>query len=80
MSRPETLEIMQDHTDALISVKISQAQKQQLEKLVDESGRTLSELVREAIMALLGVYHGTETTKEDTLAETLDKGVAKRKH
>jgi len=78
MPRQKTLEFMQDdHTDALISVKISQAQKKQLDKLVDESGRSLSELVREAIMALLGVYYART---EDALAETLDKGVVKGKH
>jgi len=78
MPRRKTLEFMKDHTDALISVKISQAQKKRLDKLVDKSGRSLSELVREAIMALLGVYYGTAT--KDALAETLDKGVARRKH
>ena len=75
MPRPKTLEFMKDHTDAVLSVKISQAQKRQLDKLIDQTGRSQSELVREAIMALLGVYYGTETT-EDALAEVVDKGVA----
>lgn len=78
MPRQKTLEFMKDHTDALISVKVSQAQKRQLEKLADETGRSPSELVREAIMALLGVYYGTTT--KDALAETVDKGVARGKH
>lgn len=56
MPRPKTLELAKDHTDVLVSVKISQAQKKQLDKLVDETGRSQSELVREGIMALLGVY------------------------
>ncbi|GAI25858.1 unnamed protein product [marine sediment metagenome] len=78
MPRPKTLELAKDYTDVLISVKINQAQKKQLDKLADETGRSQSELVREAIMALLGVYYGTAT--KDALAETLDKGVARRKH
>jgi len=56
MPRPKTLELAKDYTDVLISVKISQAQKKQLDKLADETGRSQSELVREAIMALFGVY------------------------
>ncbi len=78
MPRPKTLECMRDHTDILISVKVSQAQKRQLDKLTDETGRNISELVREAIMALLGVYYGAAT--KDALVETLDEGVARRKH
>ena len=56
MPRPKTLELAKDYTDVLISVKISQAQKKQLDKLANETGRSQSELVREAIMALIGVY------------------------
>lgn len=68
MPRSKTLECVKDHTDALISVKVSQAQKRQLNKLARETGRSPSELIREAIMALLGVYHGATT--EDALVET----------
>lgn len=78
MPRQKPLEFMKGHTDALISVKVSKAQKRQLDKLSRETGRKPSELVREAIMALLGVYYGTTT--KDALAETMDEGVARGKH
>ncbi|GAI88987.1 unnamed protein product, partial [marine sediment metagenome] len=71
--------VMKDYTDVVpISVKISTAQKKKLDELSSRLNRSQSELVREAIMALLGVYYGTAT--KDALAETLDKGVARRKH
>lgn len=70
---------MKDHADVIISVKVSKAQKRQLEKLFRETGRRPSELIREAIMALLGVYHG-KTRTEDALAKTVDKGVVGGKH
>ncbi|GAJ20645.1 unnamed protein product, partial [marine sediment metagenome] len=47
-------------------------------ELATKLNRSQSELVREAIMALLGVYYGTRT--EDALAEAMDKGVARGKH
>ena len=69
---------MKDYIDVPISVKLSKAQKRKLDELSVGLNRSLSELVREAIMALLGVYYGGET--EDALAEIMDKGVARRKH
>ena len=67
---------MKDYIDVPISVKISRAQKEKLSQLSQELNRSESELVREAIMALLGVYYGRTTTK-DALAKTVDKGVAR---
>ncbi len=69
---------MKDYIDVPISVKISRAQKEKLSQLSQELGRSESELVREAIMALLGVYYGTRT--KDALAKAVDEGVAGRKH
>ena len=77
MPRQKTLEFAKGHADVIISVKVSQAQKKQLDKLAGETGRSQSELVREAIMALLGVYYGKGTTS-DALAQTVDPGVAGR--
>lgn len=70
---------MKDYTEVVaISVKISKAQKGKLDELAAQLNRSQSELIREAIMALLGVYYGSRT--KDALAETMDKGVARRKH
>jgi len=69
---------MKDYIDVPISVKLSRAQKRKLDELSKDLGRSQSELVREAIMALLGVYYG-ETTP-DALAKVVDEGVAGRKH
>ncbi|GAI79860.1 unnamed protein product, partial [marine sediment metagenome] len=49
---------MKDYIDVPISVKISRAQKEKLSQLSQKLNRSESELVREAIMALLGVYYG----------------------
>lgn len=70
---------MKDYIDVPISIKVSKAQKKKLDELSVSLDRSLSELVREAIMALLGVYYETKET-EDALAETMDEGVAGRKH
>ena len=78
MPRPKSLTFKKDYIDVPISVKISRAQKEKLSQLSQELNRSESELVREAIMALLGVYYGTTT--KDALAETVDKGVARGKH
>lgn len=69
---------MKDYIDVPISVKLSKAQKEKLSELALKLDRSESELVREAIMALLGVYYGRET--KDALAETVDEGVAGGEH
>jgi len=52
---------MKDYTEVVsISVKISAAQKKKLDELADKTGRSQSELVREAIMVLIGVYFNKE--------------------
>lgn len=78
MPRPKSLSFMKDYIDVPISVKISRAQKEKLSQLSQELNRSESELVREAIMALLGVYYGKGI--EDALAKAVDKGVARGKH
>jgi predicted DNA-binding protein len=57
----------------LKAVRLTQAQADQLKALSDSTGRSESELIREAIMALLGVYHAEAS---DVLAETPHEGVA----
>ena len=66
---------MKDYIDVPISIKLSKAQKKKLEELSKSLDRPLSDLVREAIMALLGVYYGK---KENALAKTMDEGVVRR--
>jgi predicted transcriptional regulator len=79
MPRSKTLEVQKEHKiDVPLLVKLSQAQSARLEELCSRLGRSKSELVREAIMALLGVYYGKG--QEDALAQTMDKGVAGREH
>lgn len=52
------VKVMKDYTDVVpISVKISTAQKKKLDELALKLNRSQSELVREAIMALLGLYY-----------------------
>lgn len=78
MPRAKALDLTKDYIDVVITIKVSRAQKKRLDLLCEQLGRSQSELVREAIMALLGVYYVTGT--EDALAETLDEGVARGKH
>ncbi|MBA7553326.1 hypothetical protein ES705_45916 [subsurface metagenome] len=71
---------MKDYTEVVpISVKISTAQKKKLDELAKELNRSQSELIREAIMALLGVYYG-KIRSQDALAKAVDEGVARGKH
>jgi len=76
MPRPKSLTFKKDYIDVPITIKISAAQKKQLDELATQLNRSQSELVREAIMALLGVYYGTTATK-DALAKTVDPGLAR---
>lgn len=68
---------MKDYIDIPITVKLTKAQKEKLDELALKQGRSQSELVREAIMAMLGVYYEA-TKEEDALAEAVDEGVAGR--
>jgi predicted DNA-binding protein len=69
---------MRDYTDVVpISVKISRAQKERLDILCEQTGRSQSELIREAIMALLGVYYGQTTTEENALGKAMDERLAR---
>jgi Arc/MetJ-type ribon-helix-helix transcriptional regulator len=69
---------MKDYTDVVpISIKISRAQKARLDDLCEKTGRSQSELIREAIMALLGVYYG-QTTEENALGKAMDERLARR--
>jgi len=61
MPRSKSLTLTKDHIDVPITIKISRAQKSKLDELAHQLNRSQSELVREAIMALLGVYYGTRT-------------------
>jgi predicted DNA-binding protein len=68
---------MKDYSDVVpISIKISRAQKERLDQLCEQTGRSQSELIREAIMALLGVYHGARTTEENALGKAVDERLA----
>jgi predicted DNA-binding protein len=69
---------MRDYTDVVpISVKISRAQKERLDILCEQTGRSQSELIREAIMALLGVYYGQTTTEKNALGKAMDERLAR---
>lgn len=78
MPRQKSLTFKKDYIDVSISVKISRAQKEKLSQLSQQLNRSESELVREAIMALLGVYYGARTS--DALAKIVDKRLAGGKH
>jgi Arc/MetJ-type ribon-helix-helix transcriptional regulator len=68
---------MKDYTNVVpISVKISRAQKERLDQLCEQIGRSQSELIREAIMALLGVYYG-QTTEKNALGKAMDERLAR---
>lgn len=75
---------MKDYTTVIpMTFKISIAQKEKLNELATELNRSQSELIREAIMALLGVYYGREIEEEqskaeDALVEVVDEGVVNR--
>jgi len=68
---------MKEYMNVPLSVKISPAQKQRLNQLAADLNRTPSDLVREAIMALLGVYYGEIITEKHPLATPMDEGVAR---
>lgn len=57
----------------LLAVRVTMAQAEKLRELAALTGRSESDLVREAIMALLGVYYAE---KADVLAEAPHEGVA----
>ena len=42
--------------DATIIARVPKAVDEQLDKLVKETGRTKSELIREAVIALIGMH------------------------
>ncbi len=49
-----------------VSVRLSQAQQRELDRIARETGRSVSELIREAIAVLIGAYNNAQpvTTKE----------------
>ncbi|MBA7593185.1 hypothetical protein ES703_00102 [subsurface metagenome] len=79
MPREKPLTLTKDHINVPITIKISAAQKKKLDELATQLHRSQSELVREAIMALLGVYYA-KIRSEDALAKAVDEGVARGKH
>lgn len=59
------LSIYYEDFSPVLSVRISSAVSKQLKRISAETGRDISDLVREAIMALIGMYNNAGTKRTD---------------
>ena len=48
--------------DTLVATRITPAAHKELEKIATETGKTKAELVRDAILAYIGMYRGAKQT------------------
>lgn len=63
---------MQRHNLVAILIAITPAQNRELDRLVKETKRPKTELIREAINVLIGTFHHGETSKEKTREKVVD--------